>query len=570
MKKLLLSLLTISALSASAQVPSGARFQFEFTNGSLANGAPTTAGDLSGSFGAITDRVGAIGNAAQVSSPLNGVYTEASNSVETTLSFWMKTGNITANKRVLQMYGAIPTGYRFEYDGSNFYVNLAIEDVSSNPSGGYAQIFAPSVDDNNWHHVVVRTAAFGINGVEIEVFLDNVNMPIALNPIFTTPDYLTHFIEGAHFIVSPISNYSGAVDDIFFYQSALTDIEIGQLYNALAPPCTVTIPNTIFKNHLLADLTINTNGNSEIECAEATAFTGTINVNAMGITDLTGIEAFTNLTILHTNENSLTSLDLSANTSLQYFYCEDNGGLASLLVPNTNTLLQMTCDGNSISNLDVSGRAMLNYLKCDHNGMQTLNVSNCTALGQLICGWNQLVNLDLSTNVNLFTFLTGFNAFTSLDLSANIALTNAGVGYNGALTSLNIANGNNAALTGFDATSCGNLTCIQVDNATAAAGYANWYKDATAIYSENCQTVGISEATTETFSVYPNPAVNTLTIANASTAIAKMTIVDVTGKTVKTVAANTTTIDVANLTSGVYFLHVQTEDKLVTKKFVKQ
>ena len=55
----------------------------------------------------------------------------------------------------------------------------------------------------------------------------------------------------------------------------------------------VTIPDSNFKNYLVNSTSINTNGDSEIQVTEANAYTGLINCSGLGISDLTGIEAFT-------------------------------------------------------------------------------------------------------------------------------------------------------------------------------------------------------------------------------------------------------------------------------------
>ncbi len=57
----------------------------------------------------------------------------------------------------------------------------------------------------------------------------------------------------------------------------------------------VNIPDANFKAALVDDLSINTNGDGEIQVSEALATTN-INVRDSHITDLSGIEAFTNLT----------------------------------------------------------------------------------------------------------------------------------------------------------------------------------------------------------------------------------------------------------------------------------
>ena len=58
----------------------------------------------------------------------------------------------------------------------------------------------------------------------------------------------------------------------------------------------VNIPDANFKAYLVGNTAINTNGDAEIQLSEATAFNGVFVYN-MNIADLTGIEAFTALTI---------------------------------------------------------------------------------------------------------------------------------------------------------------------------------------------------------------------------------------------------------------------------------
>jgi hypothetical protein len=75
----------------------------------------------------------------------------------------------------------------------------------------------------------------------------------------------------------------------------------------------VNIPDTNFKLALMGNPAINTNGDTEIQVAEAVAFTGEIQVDDLGISDLEGIQAFTAITYLNCSENGLTFLDISQN-----------------------------------------------------------------------------------------------------------------------------------------------------------------------------------------------------------------------------------------------------------------
>ena len=58
-----------------------------------------------------------------------------------------------------------------------------------------------------------------------------------------------------------------------------------------------------------------------------------LRISKNGISDLTGIEAFTALTSLYCSGNELTSLDVSKNTALTGLWCYDNQ-LTSLDVSN--------------------------------------------------------------------------------------------------------------------------------------------------------------------------------------------------------------------------------------------
>ena len=91
----------------------------------------------------------------------------------------------------------------------------------------------------------------------------------------------------------------------------------------------VNIPDANFKTYLVGNAFINTNSDSEIQVSEASAFTGLIYCASLSISDLTGIEAFTALTDLRCNNNSLSSFDITQNTALTGLQCQSNS-LSSL------------------------------------------------------------------------------------------------------------------------------------------------------------------------------------------------------------------------------------------------
>jgi hypothetical protein len=184
----------------------------------------------------------------------------------------------------------------------------------------------------------------------------------------------------------------------------------------------VNIPDANFKAYLLGNSLINTNGDTEIQVTEANAFNGGISlvepmeegeggmddINVMMISNLTGIEAFTALTLLNCWGNLLTSLDVSQNIALT----------------------DLECGGNNLTSLDVSGATALTKLNCQNNQLTSLDVSQNTALTDLYCDLNILSSLDVSKNTALTFLSCGANDLTSLDVSQNTALTELDCGSN--------------------------------------------------------------------------------------------------------------------------------------------
>ncbi len=70
--------------------------------------------------------------------------------------------------------------------------------------------------------------------------------------------------------------------------------------------------------------------------------------------------------------------------------------------------------------------------------------------------------------------------------------------------------------------------------------------------------------------IYPSPAINELTIDNPLFKPEYIEIIDVTGKTIKSGSINTNKVNILNLPSGIYFIKLVAENKIITQKFVKQ
>src|SRR5690606_22614685 len=117
---------------------------------------------------------------------------------------------------------------------------------------------------------------------------------------------------------------------------------------------------------LVGDPQININGDAEIQFGEAAAYTGQILCGNLGISDLTGIEAFVNITDLQAPNNNLTSLDVSSNTMLEHLYLFNNQ-INTIDLSNNAMLTQLTLYGNQLTSIDLSNNTALTVLLLDHN-----------------------------------------------------------------------------------------------------------------------------------------------------------------------------------------------------------
>ena len=259
--------------------------------------------------------------------------------------------------------------------------------------------------------------------------------------------------------------------------------------------CIVAIPDANFKAYLVANAGINTNGDAEIQCTEAAAFAGAIDISNLIISDLTGIETFVNLTSLNCRDIGLTILNLNSNAAITYLNCSGNR-LTDLNISSNTALTYLDCNNSSLTSLNTSSNTALTYLKCNSNPLTSLNLSSNTALTQLFCINNGLTSLNVSSNTALTLLNCSFNALTAIDVSSNTALTEFNCNNSSVLNFVNLRNGNNAALLLVNVSNTPNLTCIQVDNIANATGYRDWIKPAAAKYSLNCACTPLSSTFT--------------------------------------------------------------------------
>jgi len=338
--------------------------------------------------------------------------------------------------------------------------------------------------------------------------------------VTTNPYPLTGLIEGYAYDVYVRSNCGGG--SIGNWDQAS--------FSTTGTPCIVNIPDANFKAALVGNPMINTNGDTEIQCYEAAAYAGYLSVYGQGIADLTGIEAFVNMTNFDAGSNDLTAVDLSQNTKLIMLYL----------------------DWNQLTSLDVSALADLEYLYCQNNFvLSTLDVSQNSSLQNLDCNFNQIETLNVSNNGSL----------TNLQCQNN------------ALTHLNVKNGNNISLF-IMATENPDLNCIEVDD--VAWSTANWSNnvDNPVAFSEDCFTVSVEQVVMAPMSVrlYPNPFSDVITITSDQNLIESVKVYDLKGMLLYQMRDNSTEVNVnlSNLSSGIYLIKTASQNGETMHKVVKK
>lgn len=138
----------------------------------------------------------------------------------------------------------------------------------------------------------------------------------------------------------------------------------------------VNIPDANFKNALLNhNPIIDTNNDGEIQVTEANGFNEGIDVHSKSISDLTGIEVFTNINSLNCRSNSLQNLNLINNNLLVYINCRSNR-LTELIINTNSPLEELYCSNNKLNSLDLSFYQNLRKLRCINNNLLFLNIKN--------------------------------------------------------------------------------------------------------------------------------------------------------------------------------------------------
>lgn len=166
-----------------------------------------------------------------------------------------------------------------------------------------------------------------------------------------------------------------------------------------------------------------TNNDGYLTTAELYAVTE-IDAKVSLITDIKGIEYFTELNRLVVSYNSLTEIDLSKNTKLTTINCEGNK-LTKLDLSNNEMLKYVFCSKNEIEDLTLPKNNKIKSLEIENNKIEVIDVSSMPNLTTFKCAGNELVyvgnfNVESTSSDHIFSSFSGNDNVRDIELDGDI------------------------------------------------------------------------------------------------------------------------------------------------------
>lgn len=298
----------------------------------------------------------------------------------------------------------------------------------------------------------------------------------------------------------------------------------------------------LYNNNLTSVSVTNCSNLWELKCSN----NNITNLNILNLPTLYSLE-FTN--------NLLTNINLSNFTNLHYLYLNNNL-LTSLTFNNCPNITWAFCANNLLTTLDFSDLNLLNQIQCFDNHLNSINLTNCTSLVKLFCSNNNLSSLDCSSCSSLNIVDCQNNQLTYLNVKNGIHETSYGICGNPNLNYICVDN--NPAEINHMILQVGNMYC----------GYSN------VTIAPNCLLNTNSFNLTSNSQLFPNPTQNEISIDTHSlTFIKSINIYNNVGQLVFTQIIDNkediVKLDVSLLSSGIYFMVIDSDKGLSKEKFIK-
>lgn len=150
------------------------------------------------------------------------------------------------------------------------------------------------------------------------------------------------------------------------------------------------------------------------------------------------ISNLTNLEILNINSGNLTSLNLTNLINLKQLATHNNAAFP-ISFPNPNTIERYFCVNTELSQINLTGFTALNYLNCSNNPFTSLTIANNQTLDTIVCQNINLPSIALFNLPSLKRLDCSNGQLSSLDISTIPSLEILNCSENN-ITSINLSN----------------------------------------------------------------------------------------------------------------------------------
>jgi Secretion system C-terminal sorting domain len=295
---------------------------------------------------------------------------------------------------------------------------------------------------------------------------------------------------------------------------------------------------------------IDTNNDREIQPNEAAVITK-LDLTYSNISNLSGIEYFTNLRELGMTDNPIYSFSNAGMSNLVNLIWGNNGASSSI-------------------SINLNGFPNLKWASLINNSFNSITLNNMPLLETLYIGNNPLTTMDFSGLPSLKEVSCSATLVSTLDFMNNPQFERLYFGNNPNLTTIKIKNG---AMQNFIhpqvsslplpcSSNFPNLNYICAD-ANEITDMQNWLSNCgisqPITYNSSC-VLGIDDFSFQNVSVYPNPATSSFTI-NAD--VAKVAIYSITGQLVKQFTGafdSNYNYAINDLNTGIYLVRIMDND----------
>jgi|GEM_PF-6000119 len=258
----------------------------------------------------------------------------------------------------------------------------------------------------------------------------------------------------------------------------------------------VNIPDAAFKDYLINEHTpiIDTNGDGEIQISEAEAMSElniTFNLNNTSIQDLTGLEAFINLTDLKIEKlPEVTDIDISALQNLERLKIHSTG-IFEFDISANQTLKVIDLRYNFALDIDLTNNETLEEVFLWDNALSEIDLSNNESLKKLYLGGNQLLEIDLTNNINLEEVILPRNGLSEIDLSNNLNLVSLEISEN-FLSSLDVSNNTNLETLFANRNEISTINLSNLENLLLLDLYENQFTEIDLSHNPNLQDLNLA------------------------------------------------------------------------------